>query len=133
MRRVVYDYNQADFPALRRALSESSLDISPTDNIDYCWEQWKVNFPSILSTFVPAKIVTDTNSPPWIDGEVRHLMPKKYTALRNYRKNKPRALCQQIKYAIRSKHKLYLAKIEASFKSNPKSFRMLRRHSIVLI
>ena len=43
-----------------------------------------------------------------IDAEVRHLMRKKYTALRNYRKNRTaerksrlRTLCQQIKYAIR--------------------------------
>ena len=38
-----------------------------------------------------------------------------------YAKNIPR-VCQQIKYAIRSEHKLCLGKTEASFKSNPKSF-----------
>ena len=35
---------------------------------------------------------------------------------------KLRSLCQQIKYAIRAKHKMYLAKIEASLKDNPKMF-----------
>ena len=61
--------------------------------------------------------------------QVRHLVRKKYTALRHYRKNKTstrkiklRTLCQQIKYAIRTKHKMYLTKIEASFKDNPKMF-----------
>ena len=60
VRRVVYDYSQADFSALRRALSESPLDISLPDNIDYCWEQWKVHFLSTVSTFVPATIVKNT-------------------------------------------------------------------------
>ena len=62
-------------------------------------------------------------------GEVRHLIHKEYTALRKYRNNKTadrklklRSLCQQIKYAIRAKHKMYLAKIEASQKDNPKMF-----------
>ena len=34
VRRVVYDYRQADFPALRRALTEACLDIPLTDDID---------------------------------------------------------------------------------------------------
>ncbi len=120
------DYNHADFPTLRRALSKAPLDIPLTDNIDDCWEQWKDKFLSVVTSFIPTHIVQDINSPPRIDGEVRHLIRKKYTALRKYRKNKTaerklklRSLCQQIKYAIRAKHKMYLAKIEASFKDNP--------------
>ena len=88
MQRVIYDYNHADFPALRRALSEAPLDIPLTDNIDDCWEQWKDKFLSVVTSFIPTHIVQDINSPPWIDGEVRHLICKKYTALRKYRKNK---------------------------------------------
>ena len=38
------------------------------------------------------------------------------------RKLKLRTLSQKIKYAIRRKHSEYLAKIEASFKDNPKLF-----------
>ena len=66
--------------------------------------QWKDKFLSIVTNFVPIKTIQDTNSPPWIDGEVRHLIRKKYIALRKYRKNKTadrkiklRTLCQQIK------------------------------------
>ena len=110
LQRVVYDYKQADFPALCRALTEACLDIPLTDDIDKCWELWKDNFLSIVNSFIPTKIVKDTNSPPWIDGEVRHVIRKKYTALRNYRKNtaerklKLHTLSQQIKYAIRAEH-----------------------------
>ena len=129
VRRVVFDYNKTDFSALRRALSEAHLDIPLTNNIDECWGQWKDAFLSIVTSFVPTKLLQDTNSPPWIDGEVHHLIRKKYTALKHYRKNKTstrkiklRTLCQKVKYAIRIKHKMYLTKIEASFKDNPKMF-----------
>lgn len=54
VRRVIYDYNYADFPALRRALSKTSLDITLTDSIDECWTQWKEKFLSIVSSFVPS-------------------------------------------------------------------------------
>ena len=84
MRRVIYDYNHTDFFALRRALSETSLDTSLTDGIDDCWKQWKDIFLSIVISFVPIKTIQDNNFPPWIDGEVRHLICKKYTALRKY-------------------------------------------------
>ena len=110
VRRAVFDYNKTDFSELRRALSEAHLDIPFMNNIDECWEQWKDAFLSVVTRFVPTKLVQDTNSPPWIDGEVRHLIRKKYTALRHYRRNKTstrkiklRTLCQQIKYAIRTR------------------------------
>ena len=132
VRRVTHDHNHADFPAPRRAQPETSLDITLTGSIDDCWMQWKDKFLSIVTSFVPIKTIQDTNSPPWIDGEVRHLISKKHTALRKYRKNKtadsktkPRTPCQQIKYAIRAKHNPHLAKIEASLNENPK---MLRKH-----
>ncbi len=76
VRRVVFDHNKTDFSALRRALSEAHLDIPLTNNIDESWEQWKDAFLCILTSFVPTKLVQDTTSPPWVDGEVRHLIRK---------------------------------------------------------
>ena len=68
VQRVIYDYNHADFPALRRALSEAPLDIPLRDNIDDCWEQWKDKFLSVVTSFIPTNIVQDINSlPSWID------------------------------------------------------------------
>ena len=127
--RTVYDCNRANFPELCKALSHTDLRVSLSDNIDDCWKHWKDLFLSVVSSYVPTKVVKDTNSPPWIDGEVRHLIRKKYTALRKYRlkktperKVKLRSLCQQVKNVIRKKHKKYLDEIEISFKENPKLF-----------
>ena len=107
VRRVIYDYNHADISALRRALSKSSLDITLTDSIDECWTQWKEKFLIVHRVqFCPHKNYTEHQPPPppWIDGEVRHLIRKKYTALRKYHNNKTAdrklnlpTLCQQIK------------------------------------
>ena len=118
VRRVVFDYNKTDFTALRKALSKVMLDVLFTNNMDKYWEQWKSAFLSIVTNFVLTKLVADTNSPPWIIGEVRYLIRKKYTALRHYRKKKTstrkiklRKLCQKVKYAVRNKHKMDIAKI----------------------
>ncbi len=56
------------------------------------------------------KTVMDTNTPPWIDREVRHLINKNYTALRRYRqkwteerKHKLRKLTQETENLIKLK------------------------------
>jgi hypothetical protein len=61
VRRTVFDYNKTDFSELRRALSEAHLDITFMNNIDECWEQWKDAFLSVVTRFVPTKLVQDTN------------------------------------------------------------------------
>ena len=129
VRRRVYDYKRGNFGDLRNFLTRVPFDITTSDNIDQYWLQWKDMFLTAVESYIPVKTMSDTNSPPWIDGEVRHLIRKKYTALKKYRlvksdarKLKLRTLSQKIKYAIRRKHSEYLAKIEASFKDNPKLF-----------
>lgn len=75
------------------------------------------------------KTIRNTNSPPWIDGEVRHLIRKKNAALQRFcqnktaeRKLKLRIISQNIKCSVRRKHQYYLAKTAMSFKHNPKIF-----------
>ena len=83
----------------------------------------------------PTKTVHDTNSAPWIDGEVRYLIRKKYAALKKFhqnktleRKRKLRASIQNIKYIVRSNNRQHLEKIVKSFKDNrPKKFWSYRK------
>ncbi|CAB4011989.1 Hypothetical predicted protein [Paramuricea clavata] len=119
VKRRVFDYRNGKFDELRNFLTRNPINITPTDDIDNYWEQWKETL----------RTVKDTNSPPWIDKEVRILIRKKYRALKNYRMNrsatrkrKLRSLTQQTKRLIRRKHQEYLAKIESSFSVNPKLF-----------
>ena len=127
--RQVFDFKNGNLDALRESLSRTPFQIAASEDIDEYWSNWKDLFLSAVKDHVPTKTVRDTNSPPWIDGEVRHLIRKKYTALKKYRqhkteerKQKLRALSQNLKYVIRCKHHQYLAKIEMSFKDNPKIF-----------
>ena len=75
---------------------------------------------------MPQKTVSDKNTPPWIDREVKYLIRKKYTALRRYRLNQTqrckgnlRRLTQEVKDMIKRKHEDYLTNIKHSFADNP--------------
>ncbi|CAB4002720.1 Hypothetical predicted protein [Paramuricea clavata] len=121
IRLNVYDFNHGRFQELRTFLQRTPIEIDLTENIDECWMQWKSNFQAAVDQFVPVKTITNKNSPPWIDCEVRYLIRKKYTALRNYRldksdswKLKLRTISQNVKKLIRRKHREYLHKIQSS-------------------
>ena len=64
------------------------LEIAASADINEFWDNWKALFLSAVKDHIPIKIVRDTNSPPWIDNEVRLWIRKKYTALKKFRLNK---------------------------------------------
>jgi hypothetical protein len=49
---------------------------------------YKDLFLAAVEKCVPIKVIEDANSPPWIDGETRHLMRQNYRAFKNYRKTR---------------------------------------------
>ncbi|CAB4017255.1 Hypothetical predicted protein, partial [Paramuricea clavata] len=87
IRRTVYDFNNANFDGAREHLVNVPLDSAISDNsyIDECWKAWTDLFLTAIDKFVSKKTVVDTNTPPWIDRDVKHMIKKKYTALRQYR------------------------------------------------
>ena len=124
-----YDFKNGNFDSLRDSLTRLPFEVAASADVNEHWSNWKDLFLTAVKEHIPIKTVGDKNSPPWIDGEVRHLIRKKYAALKKFRLNKSperklklRKLSQNIKYLLRSKHRQYLAKIEASFKDNPKEF-----------
>ena len=129
VKRQVYDFKNGNFDDLRDSLSRVPFEIAASADINEFWDNWKALFLSAVKDHMPIKTVRNTNSPPWIDSEVRHWIRKKYTALKKFRLNKTperkrklRILSQTVKALVRTKHQRYLTKIEASFKDNPKSF-----------
>ena len=131
VKRIVYDYTNADFFGLRTHLNHVPFDLAISENSDIneCWQNWKDLFLISVGKFVPKKTVSDKNTPPWIDREVKYLIKKKYTALRRYRLNQTqrrkenlRRLTQEVKDMIKRKHEDYLANIKHSFANNPKLF-----------
>jgi hypothetical protein len=73
VRQTVYDFKNANFNAARDHLLYVPLHFSVTDeaDIDECWQVWKDLFLTAIDQFVPKKTVLDTNTPPWIDWEVK--------------------------------------------------------------
>ena len=141
IKRTIFDYERGNFEQLRNALTNTTFEDMPSENIDHHWNCWKEWFLTHVKNSIPMKVVTDTNSPPWIDGEVRHLLRKKYSALKrfrqsrtNARKQKLRTLSQSVKYLVRQKHRGYLEKVKDSFAENPKLFwryhKSVRRHRV---
>ena len=129
VRRKTYDYKREDFNDLRHRLQLLPFDMTHSDDVDLYWSPWKDLFLATVDECVPMKVIRDTNSPPWIDREVKFALPKKYRALRKYRENKTverklrlRSLSNEIKKLVRHKHRGYLLKIECSLKENPKLF-----------
>ena len=134
VRHYTYDFKRANFQNLCSLLSYTALEIALSGDLDESWSLWKDLFLSAVDHCIPTKTVKDTNSPPWIDSEVRHHICKKYGALRKYRLNKSDdnklklcSLSQHVKYLVRRKHRLYLEKIEGTFSENPKLFWSYRK------
>ncbi|CAB4022136.1 Hypothetical predicted protein [Paramuricea clavata] len=141
IKRTIFDYERGNFEQLRNALNNTTFEDMPSENIDHHWNCWKEWFLTHVKNSIPMKVVTDTNSPPWIDGEVRHLLRKKYAALKRFRqsrtnagKQKLRTLSQSVKYLVRQKHRDHLEKVKDSFAENPKLFwryhKSVRRHRV---
>ena len=89
-KRKSYNYMKANFEYLRCRLQCLSPEMFETNDVDIYWSQWKNLFLGEVQKCVPVKVIQDTNSPPWIDGGVRHIMCKKYRALKKYRDNRMR-------------------------------------------
>ena len=137
VRRTIYDFKNENFNAVGQHLLSVPLHSAMSDHsdIDECWKDWKDLFLTTIYQFVPKKTVLDINTPPWIDCEVKHLINKKYTALRQYRqkrtevrKRKLRQLTQETKYLIRVKRQQYLERVQDSLKHSPKSFWSYHKH-----
>ena len=95
------------------------------DDVNRYWVMWRDWFLEAGHQFIQRRTVKDVNSPPWIDGEVRHMIRKKFSALRKYRqhrseqrKNKLQELSQAVKNLVKRKHREYLHKIKNSFYKN---------------
>ena len=83
-----YDFKNGNFDDPKESLTRVPFDVAYWDDINEHWSNWKDLFLTAVKDHIPVKAVRDTNSPPWIDGEFRHLMRKKYAALKIFRRNK---------------------------------------------
>lgn len=77
--RSVYDYRRGDFEGLRSALQSVNLSNVVQDNntINQDWTLWKDTFLAAVADFIPLKTLRKRNGPPWLTGDILHLLRKK--------------------------------------------------------
>ena len=93
---------KADFEGLNISLGEMGLEVENTGDIDQLWSSWKDAFLAAVKDHIPTRTVKDTNSPPWVDNEVRNFIRKKYLALKKYCQNKTETRKRKLKSLVRS-------------------------------
>lgn len=129
--RHVYNFKAANFVELKRDIRLSSgLETSSSlDNINECWQNWKNTLLHLADKHIPKVKIKNSNTPPWIDGEVKHALRKKETARRAYRKyggdgrlSKFKELRRDVKRLIEFKYVEYSKSIGESITENPKRF-----------
>lgn len=72
--RQFYDYKNDNFDSLRDSLPCLPFEVGVSTDVNEHWSNWKDLFWNAVKEHIPIKTVGDKNSPPWIDGEVRHLI-----------------------------------------------------------
>ena len=77
-RRIVFDYHHTDFNALCNAIQTENLSamIDPTLDIN---ENWITAFKSLISCYVKTKTLKRKRNPPWLTGEILHVLHVKNT------------------------------------------------------
>ena len=90
---------------------------------------WKSALSDIIDANIPKARVRDSNTPPWIDKEVRHLLKRKESARCPAKKHnsafyleKFRILRKESKALINRKLKEYHTSLGDSLKVDPKRF-----------
>ena len=129
-KRTVFDFHLADWDTLHETLNH--LDLSPdttSDDINADWLQWKGLFLGAAAKHIPQKSFKRRSTPPWLDGEVKHLLNRKNW----FRRNAKRRLCSKLwekyrelrrvtKYVITNKRKQFFESMPALLKSSSKKF-----------
>ena len=136
--RYAYNFKSADFEILKLRIIQSSAisnSVSCNSGVDACWSNWKSALLAIIDANIPKAGVRDSNTLPWIDKEVRHLLKRKESARRAAKKHnsafyleKFRILRKESKALINRKLKEYHTSLGDSLKVNPKHFWSYFRH-----
>ena len=122
--RSAYNFKSADFENLKLQIMQRSAisnSVSCNSGVDACWS-------------IPKARVRDSNTPPWIDKEVRHLLKRKESGRAAKKDNsafyleKFRILRKESKALINRKLKEYHTSLGDSLKVNTKRFGSYFRH-----
>ena len=132
LNRYVYDYQKANFEGLRSILQSidfSNIIESNTD-VNVAWSQWKEKYLAAIRDFVPMGKIEGKNSPPWITGDILHMIKKPKESVRRklrtsssvYLIAKFKQLRSTVKRMISDSRTKYFENLEQDIVTNPKRF-----------
>ena len=79
LNRHVHDYKKGDFQGLRSTLQNIDFSniVERSTNVNMAWEEWKETFVITVREFIPTIKIKGKLSPPWITGDILHMIRKK--------------------------------------------------------
>ena len=83
--RRIWRYATADFEGANEALL-TALSDSTSDNVNSTWDTFKTVFLSMMSFYIPNKVVAARRSFPWLNRDLRTLFHKRDAAFRRAKK-----------------------------------------------
>lgn len=129
--RSVYNYKKGNFTALRESLMLLTADVQSNEPVDIntVWYNWKSSLQSMIDLHIPKIQLKNKTSPPWITGEIIHLVRKKVSARTKAKSTQSpthwkrfKELRSRIKKLISRKRKDFYTSLVNSLYSNPKRF-----------
>ena len=131
--RVVYNFKQADFSALRSLITNSNRSLNTSLNhsthMNEAWSIWSSTVTEHINQCIPRVPVKNSSKHPWMDGEVRHMHNCKHTAWAAAKRtnnvqmwNKFKYLRNKLKLMLRDKRNSFMSDLALSLKNNAKRF-----------
>ena len=129
--RYVYNFKACNLPRLKDAIRQSTtlFESSNIPNVDEAWKTWKTELTKIIDAHAPKVKARSSETPPWFDGDVIHLLKRKETARRAAKRTnsstmwvKFKQLRRELKHLMDMKFKEYTMALGESIKDNPKRF-----------
>ena len=131
--RVVYNFKQVDFSALRSLITNSNRSLNTSLNhsthMNEAWSIWSSTVTEHINQCIPRVPVKNSSKHPWMDGEVRHMHNSKHTAWAAAKRtnnvqmwNKFKYLRNKLKLMLRDKRNSFMSDLALSLKNNAKRF-----------
>ncbi len=127
--RFVLNYNKANWQGLKTDINNSNLShvIQNSNDLNICCSHWTDTLNYLVNKNIPKIKLRNSNTPPWIDGDVINLSNRKETARRRANStnseqswNKYKKLRNKLKSLTKSKYLNYINDISNSLLDSPK-------------
>ena len=108
--RVIWDYDSADFPGLRKCLSSMDLsEVLTSVKVASALEAWEETFTRVLPVFVPRKkLISRPGNKPWYSSLLHKLAHHRDQLFKKFRKTPANV---KVKAAYQKMRNLYVCKL----------------------